>query len=282
VTTQPPIPPGEGVYLTKATSTEFLKRGCARVIAATVAPIAPGQGVYLARPWRGYTKRQVGQFVRVAFVKAGIRLTHDFPRDRVMTSEEFTAAREQRFAAERAAQATRVRFITLWQPWASLMALGLKVNETRSWSTTFRGHLGIHAGAKIPAEARELVQEEPFRRVFAEHGLTLEALPRGAVVATVRVYDCVPTPAAAEGWKGSPDELAFGNYEPGRHAWLTHECRQLPKPIPVKGAMGLWECDWLPVAVNVGFGADVLPVTDTARQAYYRRVGEPRSLEGAS
>jgi hypothetical protein len=41
-----------------------------------------------------------------------------------------------------------VKAITLQQPWASLIALGAKSVETRSWSTAYRGPLAIHAGKK--------------------------------------------------------------------------------------------------------------------------------------
>lgn len=38
------------------------------------------------------------------------------------------------------------RALTLHQPWAQLVALGVKTIETRSWSTSYRGPLAIHAG----------------------------------------------------------------------------------------------------------------------------------------
>ena len=41
-----------------------------------------------------------------------------------------------------------MKVLTLHQPWASLVALGVKTIETRSWSTKYRGPLAIHAGAK--------------------------------------------------------------------------------------------------------------------------------------
>jgi activating signal cointegrator 1 len=40
--------------------------------------------------------------------------------------------------------------LTLWQPWASLVALGVKTIETRSWSTKYRGPIAIHAAARRP------------------------------------------------------------------------------------------------------------------------------------
>lgn len=42
-----------------------------------------------------------------------------------------------------------MKVITLIQPWATLIALGEKQIETRSWSTKYRGEIAIHAGKKI-------------------------------------------------------------------------------------------------------------------------------------
>jgi len=42
-----------------------------------------------------------------------------------------------------------IKAISLWQPWASAMALGFKKNETRHWATKYRGPLLIHAAQKI-------------------------------------------------------------------------------------------------------------------------------------
>ena len=41
-----------------------------------------------------------------------------------------------------------IKALTLWQPWASLIAWGEKQYETRSWSTEYRGLLAIHASKR--------------------------------------------------------------------------------------------------------------------------------------
>jgi hypothetical protein len=43
---------------------------------------------------------------------------------------------------------TRIKCISLWQPWASLVAVGAKRIETRGWATAYRGRLGIHAAKR--------------------------------------------------------------------------------------------------------------------------------------
>ncbi len=41
-----------------------------------------------------------------------------------------------------------MKAITIWQPWASLLACGAKQYETRSWATSYRGPIAIHAAKK--------------------------------------------------------------------------------------------------------------------------------------
>lgn len=43
-----------------------------------------------------------------------------------------------------------MKALTLWQPWASLWAHQLKINETRSWATTYSGPLAVHAAKNTP------------------------------------------------------------------------------------------------------------------------------------
>ena len=43
-----------------------------------------------------------------------------------------------------------MKALTLTQPWASLVAIGAKRIETRSWSTPYRGLLAIHAAKGFP------------------------------------------------------------------------------------------------------------------------------------
>ena len=53
-----------------------------------------------------------------------------------------------------------MKMLTLHQPWASLIAVGVKTIETRSWSTPYRGPLAIHAGKARPPTTQW--EEGPF------------------------------------------------------------------------------------------------------------------------
>jgi hypothetical protein len=40
----------------------------------------------------------------------------------------------------------------------------------------------------------------------------------------------------------TPDELAYGDYTPGRYAWILKDVKQID-PVPAKGHLGLWNWD---------------------------------------
>jgi hypothetical protein len=77
------------------------------------------------------------------------------------------------------------------------------------------------------------------------------ALPVGAVIATARLVNCISTDRSSrqeaaslrqtmEQWGGA-HEISFGDYSPGRWAWLLADIVPLEEPIPARGALGLWE-----------------------------------------
>ncbi len=232
---------------------------------------------------------------------------------------------------------------TLWQPWAQLVALGVKTIETRSWRTSYRGPLAIHAGLRRPPmmhlpETRFTRDRTEYAEVDEHNGrcwLVIDTitdpahqrphrtdirdrvprrstsptlfyphrgpwggrprneqggaadpaqpvtlvLPLGAVVATCTLTDVIPigdehsfSTGIVEGepcptadqdvivyhklddslvldrWNklnvGISQELPFGDYRPGRWAWLLEDIRPLDEPIPARGHQGLWE--WKP------------------------------------
>lgn len=138
-----------------------------------------------------------------------------------------------------------MRAITLTQPWATLVALGEKTIETRSWSTSYRGPIAIHAAKGFPKDAWMLCMEEPFFEVLTKtHHLWATNLPRGEVIATAYLRDCISTTSDACKFaieRGSPHESAFGDYSPGRFGLLLDSVRRLTKTIPFRGMLGLWE-----------------------------------------
>lgn len=138
-----------------------------------------------------------------------------------------------------------MKALTLTQPWATLIAIGSKRIETRSWTTGYRGPLAITAAKGFPTWAREAVDEEPFREVLRAAGyFDWKALPRGVVLCTTTLLDVWPTGElrkAPPPLPLGPNEEAFGDFGPGRFAWYLGPIERLAEPVPVRGELGLWE-----------------------------------------
>lgn len=101
-----------------------------------------------------------------------------------------------------------MKALTLWQPWASLVARGEKTIETRSWPTDYRGPLAIHAAARPMRDARDchgtadcfcpgadglsgapLVFPFEIAEICSVHGADV---PLQAVIARCELLDVVP------------------------------------------------------------------------------------------
>lgn len=168
----------------------------------------------------------------------------------------------------------RVKAITLWQPWASLVAVGAKKIETRSWATAYRGPLAIHAAKKKPADfvtefmsllkEQGLVSVKPAKIRKSRNGIQIDVTmprqvinaPSGVVLCTCNLVDCleilnrtsidkkIVAAQLSDGREITGNELRFGDYFPGRYAWILENVKWLPEPMPAKGKQGLW--NWEP------------------------------------
>jgi len=135
-----------------------------------------------------------------------------------------------------------VKAITLWQPWATLIALNLKHFETRSWATNYRGPLAIHA-AKRKADNSEM--NDTIRKCLMSAGYEhyVSDLPYGCVVCTVTLAAVYPTEQATNLPFFAIRERWFGDFTPGRFAWRLDNVLQVAN-APARGSQGFWE--WQP------------------------------------
>lgn len=126
-----------------------------------------------------------------------------------------------------------MKAITLWEPWATAMALGLKRNETRSWSHGHRGDLVI-------CSAKRKMDQLGFN-LCLQHKIPLQEIRYGYALCIVEVTGTVLTDSIAE-MTLNETEYALGDYSYGRFAWITTNLRPL-KPFPVIGRQGFFEVD---------------------------------------
>ncbi|MDR3438990.1 hypothetical protein [Telmatospirillum sp.] len=164
--------------------------------------------------------------------------------------------------------------ITIWQPYASLIATGAKIYETRDYPPPAH-----HIGKRIAIHAAKSTEDLRFLQDYLISGLRadhpdaqcdaivtalknagfskLVDMPRGAVVCTAvlaAAYRCGAVDNTGKvfvtRWlPGNSDPLfiqsdPFGNYSPNRWAWLLKDVQPLAAPAPARGKQGWWS--WSP------------------------------------
>ena len=139
--------------------------------------------------------------------------------------------------------------ITVWQPWASLIAMGLKPYEFRGWApprAMIGKRIGIHAGARPvkPPEVKDLLLQlqrgdkgaalRPEAAAFLQHVLASNSLPRSQVVCTAILGEPIRATELPPEWADSDraDHHTFG--------WPMLEVEYLMPPEPARGAQGFW------------------------------------------
>jgi hypothetical protein len=142
-----------------------------------------------------------------------------------------------------------MKAISLWQPWASLLVCGVKKYETRSWATSYRGPIAIHAATLNPFRAIRDIPDEiilTMRGALKTAGILTPStdfriLPTGFVLATAALVECHEITYSFRCSRiNFADEEYFGDFTIGRYAWEFANMKMLDEPIPVKGRQGLW------------------------------------------
>jgi hypothetical protein len=181
-----------------------------------------------------------------------------------------------RRAAENAEKnEVEIRVLSLLQPWASLLVFGEKMIETRSWKTSYRGPVAIHASLSEKYLTREIMDKDPLFDILYPPELVevthemyeqnpnhyneiyrasfegrIDPYLRGplvgwdfkwvfvlsALIGIGKLVDCVPTSQIKA--ELSDKEISLGDYSEGRWAWKFEGMRPI-RPIGMKGALGL-------------------------------------------
>ncbi len=148
-----------------------------------------------------------------------------------------------------------VKAITLHQPWASLIAAGIKTIETRSWAPPRRligQRIAIHASRKREVSGK--LHPETLLAVLDlfGHGWS-DRIPLGAVVATALLKDARQVGfqryvgrvlASSPSYTGWIEPDPYGDFSVGRWLWILTDIQKVEPLVPARGRQGLW--DWCP------------------------------------
>jgi len=136
-----------------------------------------------------------------------------------------------------------MKVITIKQPFATLIAEGLKEYEFRTWRTKYRGDILIHAGKSIDKKAMERYKY-----------LNLE-YPTGCIIAKATITDCVyvddkmkeilraKNPLVYYGIINTEDYKERYN-KPWNGYGFKLENIEKVEPIYVNGKLSLWDYDY--------------------------------------
>ena len=130
-----------------------------------------------------------------------------------------------------------MKVLSLTEPYATLIKLGKKKIETRSFKTNYRGELYIHASStKIPKEWKN---NKELMNLVKDSVLNF-----GYSILKCKLVDCVYMDEEfLDKIKKDKLEYLVGDYKPGRYAWILDDIEVLDKPIFSKRKLGIWNCE---------------------------------------
>ncbi len=128
-----------------------------------------------------------------------------------------------------------MKVITIKQPWASLIAEGLKEYEFRTWNIKYRGDILIHAGKSIDKKAVER---------FKEYNLEY---PTGCIIAKATLTDSIYVDDDFVKEVGPTNPSVYkGIMEKGDWEGYGFKLENVKKidPIYINGKLSLWDYDY--------------------------------------
>lgn len=129
-----------------------------------------------------------------------------------------------------------MKVITVKQPFATLIAEGLKEYEFRTWRTKFRGDILIHAGKGIDKKAMERYKH-----------LNLD-YPSGKIIAKATITDCVYVDDNLKEELQEKDPLVYYGILQKESNWDGYgfklENIEKIEPIEINGKLSLWDYDY--------------------------------------
>ena len=124
-----------------------------------------------------------------------------------------------------------MKVLTIREPFATLIKDKVKIYETRSWKTNYRGEIYIHA-AKIRSKASNANIASTYlkSKENPEH-----------IICKCLLKDCIYMDEDfINEVKKNKEEYNSGHYKVGRFVWQLEVIEVLKEPIYAKGQLGIW------------------------------------------
>lgn len=125
----------------------------------------------------------------------------------------------------------KIRVITLKQPWASLVANGLKIYEFRNMNYSYRGKILIHAGKGFDKDAMERVKDYNLD------------YPTAKILAEVEIVDCIKIDNNFYEMINKLNSPVYGNKKRTGYAWKLENINKINIDKTINGKKGIWYID---------------------------------------
>ncbi len=125
-----------------------------------------------------------------------------------------------------------MKVLTIKQPWATLVAEGIKKYEFRSWKTNYRGKLLIHAGSGVDKD--EMARFKDLNLDF----------PAKRILAIVDLEDCLELDEELNKKIINEKNIAYGSKKRTGYAWKLSNVKKINYNKDIKGKLGLWNIDY--------------------------------------
>lgn len=126
-----------------------------------------------------------------------------------------------------------MKVLSLIEPWATLIKERKKFIETRSWKTSYRGELYIHASSKK-------INKSDSHTIKLLELIPNVAMGYGNILCKCKLVDCVYMDQKfLDEIKTKEQEFLCGEYSIGRYAWILEDIEPIT-PIPAKGHLNIW------------------------------------------
>lgn len=138
-----------------------------------------------------------------------------------------------------------MKALSIKQPWASLIAHGIKDIENRTWKTNFRGRIFIHASGK---QAKYVFSPEQIEKMKKQN-YPIDITNLSAIIGEVDIIDCVinhPSIWAEKTDISNSRQTTSGIFvDKPIYNWVLANPVLYEKPIlNVKGKLSFWETDY--------------------------------------
>ena len=124
-----------------------------------------------------------------------------------------------------------MKVLSIKEPFATLIKDKVKIYETRSWKTNYRGIIYIHASLSL-SKSENVKKANKYLK---------SNIKPGYILCKCKLLNCIPmTKEFIDYICNKTNESDYGSYAEGRYAWELEVIEVLNEPISAKGKLGIW------------------------------------------